>query len=181
MILPFSHDARMPRQQDALAVVHHLPFVSRRPIAVRNTLDALNLEFDANGAGKVQPVKRCIDVAKVGYSVISAVMVDVINNIRLFVVNKVPGKPVRVVVNAAHLNANVPRSVNAARGLSYSRPMVSLSPNKHPRFRVVGENVANRIWYKFCSHIAPLCGLVRGLTVGAVSAPILTRESNDGR
>ena len=131
-------------------------------------------------------IGRVIDVAKVAKSVVQAIAVDVVDFFRLLVVGKKPRNPVRVIMGALVTDSHVFPAATAipylACGVAHSDAAVRLlEPSKEPRFRVVGENIADRIWYKFCSHAESPLSVVRGLTVGAVSAPILTRESNNGR
>ena len=176
MICSLSHDARMPRQQDVVAGVNN--FGSVRCKNLVSDLAPVN----AHAAPLVKAVQHVIDIAKVGYSVVCAVMVDMVNDIRLFAVNKKPSKAVSGEVCAVDPDLDVAEALLQRAGNSSDLGfVVVVNPGEHARFRVVGENIANRVWYKFCSHAESLLSVVRGLTVGAVSAPILTRESNNGR
>ena len=170
MTLPFSHDARMPGKQDAFAGVKPTP-----PVRCKNSSA---LPVDAHAAPLVKAVQYVIDIAKVGYAIVRAVMVDMVNDVRLFAVDKKPSQPMSVVDGAQSANCNVAMRSDATRGFANPRLVVVSNPSEHPGFRVVRENIAQRIWYKFCSHIVLPHGLVRGSVVGATDAPILTPNSS---
>ena len=178
MIFPFSHDAMKPGKQYALAVVDHALPISRCPIAVGHAFDALRLEGDAHSAGQVQTIKRCIDVAKVGYSIISTIMVDVVNHIRLFAVDKEPSKSVRMIIDSIYFNAHISRAVNAARGLAYPRFMVRPSAYENARIGIVIKDISNRVRDNLCSHAELPLSVVRGLVTAITSTPILPRNAH---
>lgn len=172
MILPFSHDARMPGQQDVLAGVEVFApvFGSNVPGAFpappKNT-PRLSLVSEVYGfSDGVQVRNRIVRFIKVN---VMNVILAGINSIM-----EIPGKAVRVVSIAFVSDANVAGALKGAgrvAGLDVSA--ATNSPRKEPRFRVVGENIADRIWYKFCSHLKLPLHLVRGSVVGATDAPIL--------
>ena len=173
MIFPFRHDARMPSKQDALTGVDQLAPVSRLHTSTAPLLGPL----DSYPPVLVKPIQHVIDVAKVGYSIISAVMVDVINDVRLFAMHKEPSEAMSGKTCAVKANPDVPKALGlGASHLANLGSMVVISPRKHARIGIVAKDIADRIRYKFCSHVELPLSVVRGAVVGATVAPILTWE-----
>ena len=179
MILPFGHDARMPGKQDALAVVEPAPLVLSHDSGVAVSLAVPN---DPVRLSAVEVIGTRVNAAKVRYAVIKSIVIDVVDYVGLFAVIEKPREAVRKIAAAINVDAEVFTGARQRAGNVASFPgPVAGKPGQSARFRVVGENVADRIWYKFCSHLKSPLDLVRGLTAATVSAPILTRESNNGR
>ena len=178
MIRSLSHYAMKPGKQDALATVNNvLPFVARvdSAIPVRAVGGGLLAGFPVNAYSPVliEKVLRLRDVAKVGYSVIRLVAVDVINNLRRLTVNKKPGKAMSKVSAPAYANAGVAIRAGLCDGNV-------AGAGKQPRFRVVRQDISNRVGYKFCSHAESLLSVVRGSVVGATDTPILSQGVANG-
>jgi hypothetical protein len=167
VILSLSHDASIPSNEDALALVKHLRFVFGSPIPA--------LPSNASSLLSVELVNRLSHIAEVGYSIVGSVMVYVINNFRLLAVHEKPSKPMGAVLGAIDTDHAVPFSVNRTSG-----PVVAES-SKNARAGVVIKDIAYRIRYKFCSHSELLLSVVRGAVVGATVAPILTWEHPLGK
>ena len=112
---------------------------------------------------------------KVCYSIIGGVMVDVINYMRLFAVNEKPSNPVGVETLALKTDRNVAVSRWRSSKISHLDSVRRSSyPSKQARIGIVVKEIADRFWNNLCSHIAPPCGLVRGLVTAITSTPILS-------
>lgn len=176
LICSLSHDAMKVRQQDALAVVEHFVSVSRLsnsnslPISARMPRP----ESASGGYFSVKAVLALGYVTKICNSVVSAIMVDVVNNVRLLPVNKEPSKPMGVVKLALKTDPNVAVVSQRASNRALLFAACSLFAPKHARVGIIVKEVADRFWNNAFSHLKLPLHLVRGLTAPTVSTPILS-------
>lgn len=124
MILPFSHDAMEVRQQDALAGVDGFVSVPSLNVSVRPRLVSVGKPdpINTNLLAHVQKVGRIVNIAKVGYAIVSRVVIDVINNLGLFAVDKKPRNPVSHISNAVVRKKCVALSVRPSSALAGELP-----------------------------------------------------------
>jgi len=184
MICSLSHDARMPGKQDALAPVQMLAAIRCNSTAIPVFPAAALFDrkpFPANAARNrfVKAVSSVVYVAKVAQPVIRSVMVDVINYFWLFVVGKKPSKSMCKPFLFAQCNTEIAVGM-PVRVDSITRLNAVGSchlPRKQSRFRIVIKDITDRVWNNLCSHFESPLNLVRGLTVGAVSTPILSKNT----
>ena len=167
MISTFSHDAGMPGQQDVVAGVYSFGSVRCKNLFA--------LPVDASRAPLVKAIQHVIYVAQVGYSVVGSIVVDVVNNVRLFAMNKIPSKPMGKVGNAAAPNDNVPKPPLCAGNGAYLGSVIVSNPSEQPRIGIVIKDIADRVWNNLWSHVESPLSVVRGLVTAITSAPILAR------
>ena len=175
MILSFSHDAMIVRQQDALAEVKRLDIYGPRIHAPATVTPPAN----AVSVASVAEVLTARNAAEVTQSVVCAVMVDVVNVIRLLAVGHKPGDPMSLIPFAVKPDSNVSVIGHAASnspGAGFSADVSR--PGKHARFGIVIKNIVNGIWDNLYSHLKLPLDLVRGSVVGATDAPILYQIPN---
>jgi hypothetical protein len=172
MIRSLSHDAMMPSKQDALAAVEVLRLVCGAP--------STGIAFAGYGTfpvySAIAPVKLILadsNASKVCDSVVRPVAVDVVNYRWLLSVMEKPAKSMCKIVCALIPDSKVAVRLKATSdGPSLDRPSGNC-PSQISRVGIVIKDIAYRIGYKFHSHIAPLCVVVRGAVVGATVTPIL--------
>jgi hypothetical protein len=122
----------------------------------------------------VQTVCRVIPISKIRSSVVISIMINMVNNMRLFTMKN-------AISNAMGFIRFAPVSNNSVSGVSVNGTSqlapVSVSkfiPSKRPSIGVVIKDIAERLRYKSDSHSdTSYVSLVRGLAVVAVSTPIL--------
>ena len=175
MICTFSHDAMEVGKQDAFAEVQRLDIYSPRIHAPATVTPPANTV----GVASVTEVCAARYAAKIAQSVVCAVMVDVVNIIRLLSVGHKPRDPVSLILDAVVPDGNVAvigfASGNSTRA-SFSADVYR--PAKHSRIGIVIKDITNRVWNNLCSHFELPLNLVRGLTVGAVSTPNFITGAN---
>ena len=172
MILPFSHDAMEVRQQNALAGVEHPAAVFGSDVPV----PAFAPPKNTARLSLVSEVYGLSDGVQVRNRIVRFIKVNVMNFILAGInaVIHIPSKAMRTVCRSFVSNTDVSaglRGSSRVAGLDVSA--APNSPCKEPSFRVVGESIPDRIWYKFCSHLKSPLHLVRGSVVGATDTPIL--------
>jgi hypothetical protein len=118
-------------------------------------------------------------VTKIAQSIVSSVMVDVIDNIRLLAVGKEPRQPVskpdRFLKGDCYIALPINRASNVA-SLNAATPVDC--PFDGSSFGVIAKEFTDRIRDNFRSHAENLLSVVRGLVVGATSTPIIPIVSN---
>jgi hypothetical protein len=112
MIGTFSHDSAKPSCSDVVASVKVSHAISgyNVPPALSRRIRPVN----ACHALPVQLVLSVINIAKVGYSIIGSVVIDMVNNVRLFAVNEKPSKAVAFVLDAFVRDSYVARGMNVS-------------------------------------------------------------------
>lgn len=175
MILPFSHDARMPGKQDALAIVDGACPV----FSIHGSVTVpLPVPVDPVIAPLIKRVSPVINAAKVCYTVIKSIAVDVVYDLWLLPATKKVANTVSKILLSVEADAPVfTGSADRPGNVASLSSSVASQPSKVARFRVVRQDISNRVGYKFCSHAESLLSVVRGLTVGAVSTPILSKNT----
>ena len=178
VIRSLSHDAMEVRQQDALAVVQFSPSVFGNNAEVRVFSPALRLSdpspANAGFAPSVEAVHRAGGIPDFGQSVVMRRVMDAVNlNWLLAMGNKV-GNAVRKIFCSAVSQIAVSIFSERASLLAGS---LSFSPSENARFRVVRQDISDRVGYKFRSHLKSPLHLVRGSVVGATDAPILSKNT----
>ena len=165
-----SHPTMEVGHEDALARVYAPVSVVAVPVWSASFGDAESGRPEA----PVQHIFRVRYDSQIGNSVVKSIAIDVVNLLGLdAVIHEVRNAMSRVF---RPMNLDVPVFSRTAPS---NLPDVGFLPwvlvGKNARIGVIGEKIVNTIRnaLKCFSHIAPPCGLVRGLTVGAVSTPIL--------
>lgn len=179
-ICDFSHSSAVVSGQNAPASVEDGSFVmSLSDFCFRLFVCVIPNPANARTAFLVKNISGLIDVAEVGYSVVRSVVIDVIDDFRLFVASKEPSNPVsQINVRSKHkdnISLTVYCSGNISDFNSVSFGAGLGNPSKQSRFRIVVKEIADRFWNNAYSHFESPLNLVRGLAVGAVSTPILSR------
>jgi hypothetical protein len=126
---------------------------------------------DNSNSLPIKLIGRVVYVSKIAKSVVSAVVIKVVNHLRLLAVGKEPADTMGHVDAAFMLDSQV-----AISSVPPSNPAFGLARyvGQLTRARVIVDVFFNRVRDNLGSHIAPPCGLVRGLAVVAVSLPILS-------
>jgi hypothetical protein len=176
MIFPLGHDTMKVGQQDALAAVEVLRLVCGAP--------STGIAFACSGTfpvySAIAPVKLTFadsNASKVCDSVVRPVAVDVVNYRWLLSVMEKPAKSMCKIVCALIPDSKVAVRLKATSdGPSLDRPSGNC-PSQIARIGVVIKDIADRIRYKFHSHLKLPLHLVRGAVVDATVTPILSRGS----
>lgn len=124
----------------------------------------------------VHGIANRVRSAKVAPSVVARVVIYVIDNVWwLLSGHQKPSNAVSKVSSVFMAEPAVSKLCKATSDLSCLGLALADNPKKITRIRAILKDIFDGFGYKFRSHIALLCGLVRGLTVSAVSTPILSR------
>ena len=179
MVIPLSQYASMPRLQNAGAAVQVAP----TKVSADVPFAVLRFPAQANNVSLVNRVLRDANIAQIAKAIVSGVVVDVVDYVRLLVVGKKPGNAMSKVLLPAELDVMVsPSGACVPRWrMRFNRLAGAANPKKLAGGWAVSKVIADRFWNNFCSHIVSPHGLVRGSVVGATDTPILTRESDNGR
>jgi hypothetical protein len=174
MIRSLSHDAVEVRQQDVLAVVQLPASVPGNNAKVRVFSPALRLSdpspVNAGFAPSVEAVYRASGIPDFGQPVVMRRVMDVVNlNWLLAMSNKVGNAVLKIFCSAV---SQIAVSIFSERSGSLAGSLPT-NPGEHPRVRVVGESIADRVWDNVYSHLKLPLDLVRGSVVGATDTPIL--------
>ena len=108
-------------------------------------------------------------------SVVSLVAVDVVNHSGLLAVVHKVRNAMSKIFSPTDIEIPISAVRYSSSSLAYVIRTARIFVGKDARIWVVGEKIVNAIrnGFKCFSHIAPPCGLVRGLTAPTVSTPIL--------
>ena len=166
---PLSHNCLEPSRSMVGSVVDRP--TSSRPSKIPAFNVGPKVPVDNGNALPIKLVGRVVYATKIAESVVSSIMVKVVNHIGLLTVGKKPANTMSHVDTAFMLDSQV-----AVPSVPPSNPAFGFSGyvGQFTRARVIADVISNRIRDNLASHIAPPCGLVRGLTVAAVSASILS-------
>jgi hypothetical protein len=138
---------------------------------------AINAKNFAFGLGKVQLVPSVIGRPNLRPSIISMVVMFVVNVSRgLFACHQKISNAMSVILLPAPLQGSVPASVDASSDLSNAAFVSRFDPNQITRIRTVLQDFTDRFWYKFRSHVESPLSVVRGLVAATTSTPILTQR-----
>ena len=115
MICAFSHYPAKPCRGDVYATVEVSHFVGGHnvPLAPAGGVSPV----DARYACPVETVLRLPNIAKICYSIVQLVTVDMVNNLWLFAMNKKPCKPMGKIAFAFESNSKVSVTGNVSGGL----------------------------------------------------------------
>jgi len=128
----------------------------------------------------VKLISRFINTANICNSVVGAIVVDVIDNSRLLAVVQKPGHSVGKIRDSFESKANITVSFLAPCYASRFSSSTTINlPRQIARLRIVGQDIANGIRDNFHGHIAPPCGLVKGVW-GATQIPYFNHKERDG-
>ena len=155
-----------PAKMNALAVDldRRLPSVA----FPANAFDLSKSSIDARPRVTEQPQVAPLVVLSVGVFMVNKVA-------RLLFRMQEPSKALSVIRDAPVSNDAIALAIKTSSGTACFGLAPADKPNKFTRIGPVFQDFTNRIGYKFRSHIALLCGLVRGSVVTATDAPILSR------
>ncbi len=119
----------------------------------------------------IKLIGRVVYVSEIAKSVVSSIVIKVVNHFGLLVVGKEPADTMGHVDLTFMLDSQVavPSVPPSTPAFGFARYVGQLT-----RARVIADVFFNRVRDNLGSHIAPPCGLVRGLAVVAVSLPILS-------
>ena len=172
MISALSHNASKPSSSNIVSSVQRSLFVVSVDIASPHRLVVVPINF--LGRLSIKLVHRVVNSAKIAQSVIAFVMVDVVNHFWLTTIRQKPCQPVAKVFPVVVGNSNVATFVDAPGNASRLDASASIDkPDQISRFRIVAQDIMDTFRDTFASHIKPPFDVVRGLTVVAVSLPIL--------
>jgi len=172
MIGSLSHDAAKPSSGDVVATVQVPHSICRHNAT--DIISAVEVPVDASAKLSVERILGVTNIAKVCYSVVRGVVVNMVNNIGLGSVNKEPRKPVTAHLLAFVPNPDVSRSVRVASfvaSFNSASAVGSYLPSKVARCGIVINHISDRVWDNVLSHIVLPHGLVRGAVVGATVTP----------
>ena len=169
MTRPLSHNRLEPSNSVVSSVIDRT--TASRPSEIPEFNVWSEVPVDNCDSLPIKLIGRVIHVAEIAKSVVSAVVIKVVNHLRLLAVGKEPADAMGHVDAAFMLDSQV-----AVSSVPPSNPAFGFARyvGQLTRDRVIADVFFNRVRDNLCSHIAPPCGLVRGLTVAAVSASILS-------
>jgi hypothetical protein len=176
MIIPFSQDARLPCKHDVFASVK----VLSPEIGSDIQMSPDPLPAQANNVSLINCVFRSANIAQIAKAVVCGVVVDVVNNVGLLIVGKKPSNAMSKINFPAELDVMVsPSGACVSRwSMRLNRLAGATNPQKLAGSWAVSKVFADRVWNNLCSHLKSPLHLVRGLTVGAVSTPILPANTH---
>lgn len=153
MIFPFSHDARMIRQQNRLALVNVLAAIFCLDKRVILAFDGCSLPSDA-GSVLIDKVLGFVYRAKIADAVVGFVSVDVVDFFsRLFAAREKPSYAMGEIRNTFVFDSDVAFEIGACNISSLNKSTTALKPNKFARFGAVVNRVLDR--YRYFNH-API-------------------------
>jgi hypothetical protein len=114
MICAFSHNPAKPRRGDVYATVEVSHFVGGHnvPLVPAGGVSPVDARY-----APVETVLRLPNIAKICYSIVQFVTVDMVNNLWLFAMNKKPRKPMGKVAFIFESNSEVSVTGNVSGGL----------------------------------------------------------------
>ena len=166
MICSLSHDAMIPGKQDALAGVYGATAIPGLNVSVCKAPVPVCKPHPINAGllAHVQQILSVGDVAKVGYAVVARVVIDVINDLRLFAMNEVPSKAMRHVFSPGVTNDDVALVIDGASPLAGELPggdVVEMSGA-----RIIPQRIQGRFRDWASKHMASMPCITRELYHG---------------
>jgi hypothetical protein len=104
-------------------------------------------------------------IAKVAKAIVGSIVIDMINNVRLFVVGKKPSNSVRVVAFPFMRVGYVAIHQRVTNWLASLPSRVGFAAVKQPGIRIVEDRLANRVRDWVCLHLASMPYKIRSSSI----------------
>lgn len=147
MISAFSHNPRIPSQQNGLALVNVLAAIFRLHKGIVPAFDGWSLPSDA-GSVLINKVSGFVYRAKIANAIVRLIAVDMVNFLSwLFAAREKPSYAMSEIRNTFVFNAKVAFEIVTRNIARLYHPAAILKPNKFASVRTVFDGVFNRFRY----------------------------------